>query len=123
MHRVHCHAGNCRRGRVVTKGLAMKILIIDEPMVAELLTVCLQQTGYEVLRAANAEAAIRLVVEHKPGLIVMDPFGAETDGLGVLRQLRGELDMGGIPVIVLTRSSEKANVLQAAKIRGEELPA
>jgi len=76
------------------------ILVVDEePNIAELIELYLSREGFQVVKAASGEAAVRAVSEHRPRLVVLDIGLPDIDGLEVCRRLR---QTSTIPVIFLT---------------------
>ena len=90
---------------VSTNGDARSILVVDdEPMVCEVVARYLENDGFGVLEAADGAAALAILAEHQPALVVLDIMLPGVDGLSILRHLRSTTD---IPVILLTaRASE-----------------
>ncbi len=81
----------------------MKILIVDD---SRLLRIANERTltraGYEVITAADGEEGLRLALESKPDLIVLDMMLPKLSGQEVLRRLRIIPSSASTPVIVLT---------------------
>jgi DNA-binding response OmpR family regulator len=83
--------------------MAQRILAVDdEERVVRLLQIRLQALGYEVVPAHDGEAALRLAVEKRPDLILLDVMMPKIDGFEVLRRLKAEPTTAPIPVIMLT---------------------
>jgi CheY-like chemotaxis protein/anti-sigma regulatory factor (Ser/Thr protein kinase) len=62
----------------------------------------LEATGYHLVIARNGLEAIKQAREVSPALILMDIQLPKMDGLQVIRHLRGEPQLAGIPIIALT---------------------
>jgi CheY-like chemotaxis protein len=62
----------------------------------------LVKAGYDVVSAADGEAALSTARERIPNLILLDMMLPKLDGLGVLRALKRDPQTANIPVIVLT---------------------
>jgi len=75
------------------------LVVDDEPNIAELIELYLSREGFQVVKAASGEAAVRAVSEHRPRLVVLDIGLPDIDGLEVCRRLR---QTSTIPVIFLT---------------------
>jgi DNA-binding response OmpR family regulator len=75
------------------------LVVDDEPNIAELIELYLSREGFQVVKAASGEAAVRAVSEHRPRLVVLDIGLPDMDGLEVCRRLR---QTSTIPVIFLT---------------------
>lgn len=58
--------------------------------------------GYQVILAANGVEAIDFAREAQPDLILMDVQMPEMDGLEVMRRLRADPELCGIPIIAVT---------------------
>lgn len=81
----------------------MKILIVDDSRFLRLANErALARAGYQVLACADGEEGLRLAIEHKPDLIVLDMMLPKLSGPDVLRGLRTNPRTATIPVMVLT---------------------
>jgi DNA-binding response OmpR family regulator len=83
-----------------------KILIVDdEPAQMRLASQLLVSNGYNVLKAASGQEAVRHVYEGKPDLVLLDVMMPEIDGWQTCRLIRA---VSEVPVIMLTgkRNSE-----------------
>jgi DNA-binding response OmpR family regulator len=84
-----------------------RILVVDDlPLNVEYLEEELTALGYDVVTAADGEAALEQVAEQKPDLVLLDLSLPGKDGLAVLATLRSEPDHRGLPVILLTARKE-----------------
>lgn len=87
-----------------------KILIIDDNRKhRKLLRVVLQSNGYETIEAENGEDGIKLAKEKNPSLILMDVQMPVMDGITVMKILKSEKSMAGIPIIALTSHAMKGD--------------
>jgi DNA-binding response OmpR family regulator len=81
----------------------MKILIVDDSRVLRIANErTLTRAGYEVITAADGEEGLRLALESKPDLVVLDMMLPKLSGQEVLRQMRMNPSSASTPVIVLT---------------------
>ncbi len=62
----------------------------------------LAQAGYEVITACDGRDALRLAVENRPDLIILDVFMPEMAGGLVRLSLKEETETSEIPVIFLS---------------------
>lgn len=68
-----------------------KVLVVDdEEMLREVLIDALEMMGAQVLDAANGTAALALVREHAPQLVITDLRMPNGDGLSLLSAIRSE---------------------------------
>jgi two-component system alkaline phosphatase synthesis response regulator PhoP len=87
-----------------------RVLVVDdEPDVLLLCRLNLQQQGHEVLEAPNGGAALDLVRNQLPDLIVLDLMLPGIDGYEVLETLAKDDSTAKIPVLVLTAKSLRAD--------------
>ena len=81
----------------------MKILIVEDSRLLRIATErTLVKAGYEVITAADGEEGLRLALESKPDLVVLDMMLPKLSGQEVLQQLRLNPSSASTPVIVLT---------------------
>lgn len=83
--------------------MSPRILVAeDNPVNLELIRQLLEEEGCELLAAADGEEAIRLALEHRPDLILMDLSLPRVDGWEATRRLRADPRTAAIPVVALT---------------------
>ena len=96
-----------------------KILVVDdEEHIAELISYNLTSNGYKVVIANNGIDAIKLAIEEKPNLILLDLMIPGKDGYDVCKDVRSNSEIRNTPIIMLTAKSEEVD-----KILGLELGA
>ena len=80
-----------------------KIAVIDDDrFLRYLLDLHLRKAGYEVFAAEDAVAAGRVILEHKPDLVLCDVDMPFMDGYEFVSALRADPATRHIPVIFLT---------------------
>jgi PAS domain S-box-containing protein len=68
-------------------------------------------TSYEVTAAADGEEAFAAARRMRPDLILTDVMMPRLDGFGLLQKLRGDPELGYVPVIVLSaRAGDEAKI-------------
>jgi PAS domain S-box-containing protein len=68
-------------------------------------------SGYEVEAVADGLAALRVARQRTPDLVLTDVMMPGLDGVGLLRELRADAQLGGVPVILLSaRAGEEARI-------------
>lgn len=96
-----------------------KILVVDdEEHIAELISYNITSNGYKVITANNGNDAVKLAVEEKPNLILLDLMIPGKDGYDVCKDVRSNSEIRNTPIIMLTAKSEELD-----KILGLELGA
>jgi CheY-like chemotaxis protein len=88
------------------------LVVEDDADLAQLLIDIFMLSGFEVRWASNREE-INREMNRKPGadLILMDIGLPDTDGLQILRRLRGHPRLANLPVIMMTGRTAAEDVL------------
>jgi two-component system cell cycle response regulator DivK len=82
-----------------------EILIVeDNEKNMKLVRDVLQAKGYATIEALTGEDGVRLAIERKPDLILMDIQLPGINGIEALRQLRANPETAKIPVVAVTAS-------------------
>jgi len=96
-----------------------KILVIDdEANIVRLVRDYLEQAGYRVHSASNAETGLHILRRESIDLLVLDLGLPDRDGWDLTRQIRADQQLANMPIIMLT-----ARVDDSDKIIGLELGA
>lgn len=74
----------------------------DEFLIADLLQIMLEDAGYEVLVAPHGKAALTLVLEKRPQLVVTDFMMPLMTGLELARAIRGDVHLADTPIILVS---------------------
>ncbi len=83
-----------------------KIMVVDDEFDIRLvLTMTLEDSGYEVVQAVNGSEALASVRSINPDLILLDINMPEMDGFQVLEQLKTHRDTSAIPVVMISARS------------------
>ena len=94
----------------MTAGAPTRVLVVDDsPMIVKLLRVLLTSAGYEVRTAGGADAALAVLAEFHPGLILMDVQMPEVDGLTLTRRLKADPRYRDIAIIAVTAFAMKGD--------------
>ncbi|BBZ27561.1 putative transcriptional regulatory protein TcrX [Mycolicibacterium madagascariense] len=82
-------------------GTPVKVLVVDdEPLIAELLTIALRREGWHVSTARDGSSAMSAATREQPDLAVLDIALPDTDGLTLMHALRALSPK--LPVLLLT---------------------
>ncbi|GAA4230769.1 response regulator [Actinomadura meridiana] len=85
----------------------------DEALIRLDLKEMLQEDGYEVVgEAGDGEAAVRLAVEHRPDLVILDVKMPVLDGISAAERISAERIA---PVVILTAFSQRELVQRATE--------
>lgn len=93
-----------------------KIMIVDDDMhISELISVCLEEEGYETKLVYNGREAIETFRIYEPDMVVLDIMLPEVDGYQVCCEIR---QMSMVPIIMITAKGDTFD-----KVLGLELGA
>ena len=82
----------------------------DDPDILSLVALRLERAGYEIARAADGEEALRVAVERRPALAVLDVTMPKLTGHDVTRAIRRDDRTRTMRVILLTARAQEADV-------------
>jgi DNA-binding NarL/FixJ family response regulator len=89
------------------------VLVVDDtPETLSLLTDTLDQAGYTVLIALDGEAALELLDQVTPDLILMDALMPGISGFETCRRLKRDRLLAHLPVIFMTGLTETEHVVE-----------
>src|SRR3546814_3792414 len=97
--------------------MALIVVADDEFLLAEMLADLLEDAGHEVLTASQGEAALRLVRERRPELVITDFMMPLMTGLELAEAIRDDPAVSAIPILLVSgaqgRSEEHTSDLQS----------
>jgi CheY-like chemotaxis protein len=79
------------------------VMIVDDaPDSVEPLGMFLERSGYRVKYISNARDALAEIIRHPPHVLLLDLLMPEMDGAMLLQAVRSDVQLGRLPVVVLT---------------------
>ena len=97
------------------------ILIVDDNRMNRLLlSRGVEQMGHQVAFAENGKQALEKIRSEKFDLILLDVEMPELDGYGVLENLRGDIHLRDLPVIVTSSLDEIDSVVKCIELGAED---
>ena len=98
-----------------------RILVVDDHPSSRMTAVALLSVeGYEVLEAASGAAALKLVVETNPDLILLDVMMPGMDGFEVCQHLKEDEQTRLIPVVFLTALNDRRSRIKGIEVGGDD---
>jgi DNA-binding response OmpR family regulator len=94
------------------------LVVDDEPSFRTICRINLEAAGIQVVEAADGEAALAVIKERCPDLILLDVMMPTLDGWELAAALTATEETRNLPIVFLTARSEPA-----ARARGRELGA
>jgi CheY-like chemotaxis protein len=92
------------------------LIVDDDPNSQRMLSYTLRKNGYDARIAANGESALTQLGDSVSDLVIVDMAMPVMDGLTLLRHIRADERLQGIPVIILTGSGDDYDRLQAEQV-------
>ena len=85
----------------------MVLVIDDDPAMHDMVRRTLEKEGIAVVPALGGEEGLELARQLKPSVITLDVMMPGSDGWNVLRALKADPELAGIPVVMLTIIDDK----------------
>ncbi|MBV9953334.1 MAG: response regulator [Acidimicrobiia bacterium] len=78
------------------------LVVEDDPVILDLLTVNFELEGYTVVRAVDGADGLEQARAHRPDVVVTDVMMPKRSGIDLLRDLRADPELAYVPVILLS---------------------
>lgn len=93
------------------------LVVEDEPSIGEVVAVYLRRAGYQVSSARDGEAALAILAQRLPDLVVLDLMLPKVDGFEITRWLRGHSET---PIIMLTARREERDRIAGLEMGADD---
>ncbi|WP_407356054.1 response regulator [Methanolobus sp. WCC5] len=100
-------ANNSKKGPQYNNDLPLILVVEDDKYSQEVLTVILNDAGYNVRFTSNGKEALELAKELQPFAMTLDIMMPDMDGWDILRNLKQEHRTENIPVVIVSILDEK----------------
>lgn len=101
--------------------MAQKVLFIeDDALIVKIYTARLTKDGYEVFTADNGEDGIKIALEKRPDLVVLDVMMPKVDGFGVLQKLRSDANFTKVPILLYSNLAQEEELKRALAMGATE---
>lgn len=91
------------------------LLVEDEAAIREMIESALSRAGYNLVPAADAAEAERVMKQTRPDLILLDWMLPGVSGIELARRLRRNTDTRDLPIIMLTARCEEPDRVSGLK--------
>ncbi len=89
------------------------ILVVDDEIGAlTLIGIMLERGGFNVLKAKDADAALAILDQNTPDLIILDVMMPGTDGIELCSIIRSRPDTQHIPTLILSARGDADSVMR-----------
>jgi len=86
------------------------LVVDDDPVILDLLTVNFELEGYTVLRGCDGAEALAVTREQRPDTVVCDIMMPKRSGLEVVAELKADPATAGIPVVLVSAKALASDV-------------
>ncbi len=88
-----------------------KILLIeDEEMLANMYETKFKNEGFNIRKALDGETGLRMAIEDKPDIILLDIIMPKLDGFSVLKKIKENDKIKNVPVVLLTNLGQDEDI-------------
>jgi DNA-binding response OmpR family regulator len=95
--------------------MARVLVVDDEPDLRELVRTVLTYHGHKVALAEDGEKALEVLASQRPEVMVLDLMMPNTDGFGVLKEMKRQGMTGNVKTLVLTCMNRESDWLRGYK--------
>jgi DNA-binding response OmpR family regulator len=89
------------------------VLVVDDEIGAlTLIGIMLERGGFSVMKARDADAALAILDQNTPDLIILDVMMPGTDGIDLCQIIREREDTGDTPVLILSARGDADSVMR-----------
>ncbi len=89
------------------------ILVVDDEIGAlTLIGIMLERGGFNVLKARDAKAALAVLDENNPDLIILDVMMPGMDGIELCQVIRAREDTSKTPVLILSARGDAESIIR-----------
>jgi DNA-binding response OmpR family regulator len=97
--------------------MARKVLIADdEQNIVISLEFLLKREGFEVLVAGDGDAALQMVAEHHPDLVLLDVMMPKRNGYEVCQRMRERPEWRDIKIVMLSAKGREVEVSKGVSV-------
>lgn len=96
----------------------LRVLVIDdEEALRRLLRVTLQGAGYQVVMAANAQEALRLVAETRFDILLVDVLMPDMDGHQLCKEIR---KTSNVPIMMISALNRTQEIVTGLRVGADD---
>lgn len=96
------------------------LVVDDDPVLCELVSYELEQWGFDVRQASDADEAWREVAARVPDLVLLDVVMPGDSGLDLLERWRGNAATASMPVIMLSAKAREHDVERGFELGADD---
>ena len=101
--------------------IGKKILLVEyDEGLRTLFRLYLKRAGYVVLTAVNSEEGIKIAMQEKPDLILMDIEMPNLNGIQAVRKLKADPQTEPLPVVMFSNAATRENIENAKEAGAQD---
>ena len=100
--------------------MALIYVVEDDANIREIETIALKNGGHTVEGASCARELFEKIEEKVPDLAIVDIMLPDKDGYEIVKELRGNLDTAGLPIIMVTAKSTEMDMVKGLDIGADD---
>ena len=100
----------------VTSSLGRVLVVDDDDVIRQLITVNLELEGFEVATAVDGQDCLDKVKDVAPAVITLDVMMPRLDGWETASRLRDDAETAGIKVVLLSARAQEADLQRGDRI-------
>ena len=93
------------------------LVVDDDPDVRALVSTLLGRAGYLITEAPDGRAALKVLYDQRPDLVVLDVNMPDLDGWATLERIR---DLSDVPVVMLSARGEELEKVRALRAGADD---
>lgn len=101
----------------MSRAKPLVLIVDDEPQIRRFLRASLPAAGFDVLEAADGQAALRATAQDKPDLIILDLGLPDIDGVEIVRRVR---ETTATPIVILSARDQTAAKVDALDLGADD---
>jgi CheY-like chemotaxis protein len=100
----------------MSSSLARVLVVDDDDVIRQLITVNLELEGFEVATAVDGQDCLDKVKDVRPDVITLDIMMPRLDGWEAASRLRADPDTAAIKVVLLSARAQEADLARGSRL-------
>lgn len=96
------------------------LIVEDDPFYSNIYKTKIEKEGLSAVLAGDGEKALKVAMEKKPALMVLDLIMPGKDGFQTLEEMRSNETLKDVPVVVLSNLSQEEDIKRVMDLGAKE---
>jgi len=96
------------------------LVVEDDQFLRDLIVKKLEEEGLKTIQAIDGEEGLRLIRENKPDIVLLDLILPGIDGFEVLKQVKADVSLSDIPIIILSNLGQKDDIDRGVELGAKD---